>query len=571
MKAYLGFLKYALAYRKRWFAVIFLGAIGSLLGLVNPYLTKLVVDNAIGGRDFKTFIILSVIGGSLFIFGGLISSLERFLERYIRLRINFDLNRDVFRHIRSFPFKWFQDKSTGEHIYKLSYDVERVTDLVTTIPPQAVSIFPRLIIILGIVFYLNWKMAVFSMCLAPILYLPSYYFSRRMRSVWKKLIENSQGIFTGMGEIFSHIQLIKSFGMESSAARTYLKRLIANMRLGAKNIGLEVTGGFVLSVVGKSLIGFMTFYGGYQVINGEMSLGTLTAIMVYVGQLMALQNQIAMFFQTSSLGLVSCGRISKILNEKSRIAEATNAKNPDFKSSDIVFENISFGYREDMHVLRNLSFNIESGRHIALVGPSGCGKTTILNLLLRLYDPWQGNIHVGGANINALKIRALRERIGIVLQEPFLWNDSVINNIRYGRDDATRGEIEDVARITGVDDIADNLPSGYDSVIGENACKISEGQKQRIAIARALIRRPRILILDEAFSSLDSESEKEILSAIKDFCKGATIISVSHRLSSLAMTESVYYLKRPEEMIKNRFEELLKNNDDFGRIFSGQS
>ncbi len=565
------FTRYTFKYRNKWLTVIILKALVSLLGLVNPYLIKLVIDNAIGNKNLKVFFILALIGGSVLILTGLLSSWSNFLERYIKLKVNFDLNRNIFRCIQNFTLGWFEDKSTGEHMYKTSYDADRVTAFIMDIPTRAVAIFPKLLITLSIIFYFNWRIAVLSLCLAPILYLPPYYFSRKMRLVWQALILNSQEIFKNLNEVFSHIQLIKAFGRESSAMRVYLKKLITGIKINTKNMRLEIIGGFAASLAGNFVTGLIVFYGGYQVIKGQMSLGTLMAIMVYLSQLIALQGQIAMFFQESVSGVISCERIAKILDEEDRINQLPGAREADFKSYDISFNQVSFGYRQGKYIIKDLSFNIKSGKHIALVGPSGCGKTTLLNLVLRLYNPWHGQICIDGVDLKELKINSLRQQIGIVLQEPFLWNDSIKNNICYGMGNVSGAQIDEVVRIAGINEFAFNLPLGYDTVIGENACKISEGQKQRIAIARALIKSPRILIFDEAFSSLDSASEEKILTTIKDVYQDTSIIIVSHRLSSLAKTETVYYLKDPNTIIIDSFKNLQLSNDEFRKVFVGQS
>lgn len=258
-------------------------------------------------------------------------------------------------------------------------------------------------------------------------------------------------------------------------------------------------------------MGLITFYGIYQVIRGQMTLGTFTAIMVYFTQLIGLQGHFASFFQTFMLGVVSCRRVSEVLDEEQQVLETEDAQKVIFKTPKIAFNNVSFGYRPGEHVLKNINLNIEDGSYFAIVGPSGCGKTTILNLVLRLYDPWEGWISIDGYNIRDLRLDCLKGQIGIALQEPFLWNDTIANNIRYGKENTTDNDISRVARITGIDEFVTYLFGGYYTIIGENACKISEGQKQRIAIARALIREPKILILDEAMSSMDSASEKNII------------------------------------------------------------
>jgi ATP-binding cassette subfamily B protein len=571
LNLFLRFSKHLLPYWKKEVVILSLNGVGVLLGLVNPFLTKLVIDKAFGNRDLKAFIILALIGGAVFILNGLADGLKNYLDRQIKIKVNFDLNRKIFKHLEKLDLTYFQNKSTGEHLYRVSYDIDRVSDFITTTLPQMVATFPKLLLILVIVLRLNWQMAVFSLCLAPILYLPPYYFTRKMREIWQDLIKQSEGIFKRLNEFFSHIQLVKAFGTEATEVRDYLRKQIARIRMSMRNIRLEVVSGFAASAVNKVAIGLITFYGGYQVIKGQMTLGSLTAIMMYIGQLIGLQYSFAGFFQNIALGLVSCQRIEEILEEEPKIVEAKDAKEVTFNKGRIGFKNISFGYRQDGPVLSGINFNIDGASRIALVGASGCGKTTILNLILRLYDPWFGEIIIDGYNIKDLKFASLKRQIVIALQEPFLLNDTVENNIAYGVDKAEERELIKIAKICGVDDFVSNLPNSYQTVIGENACKLSEGQKQKIAIARALIKKPKILILDEAMSSMDSRSEERIIENIRQIPEILTVIFVSHRLSTVMKADKVYFLDKPGQMLVARGQELIKNNRAFYELFAAQA
>ena len=570
LKLLLKFAKYLLPYWKRETVILGLSGVVVLLSLVNPYLTKLVIDRAFGNRDLRVFIILALIGGGVFVLNGLVSGLKNYLDRQVEIKVNFDLNKKVFKNLEKLDLNYFQNKSTGEHLYRSSYDIDRAADFITTTPPQVVATFPKLLFILIIVLRLNWQMAVFSLCLAPLLYLPPYYFTRRMRKVWEDLIKYSEDIFKRLNEVFSHIQLVKAFGREAVEIRNYLRSQIAKVRISMRNIRLEVVSSFAGSAANKVVIGLITFYGGYQVIKGEMTLGSLTAIMLYIGQLIGLQSSFAEFFQNIALGLVSCQRVEEILEKKPRIIEKEDARSVIFKKGEIVFRNVSFGYKQGEPVLAGINFNIDGGSHIALIGPSGCGKTTILNLLLRLYDPWTGDIMIDGCNIKGLKFSSLRGQIGMALQEPFLWNDTIENNIRYGKPDAGKEEIIEVAKICGVDDFVSELPNEYKTIIGENACKISEGQKQRIAIARALLKKPKILILDEAFASMDSQSEDKIILRIRQLSEIPTVIVVSHRLSTVMACDLAYFFKKPDKIVINKPQQLLEKDEAFYNLFAAQ-
>ncbi|TAN58892.1 ABC transporter ATP-binding protein [bacterium] len=567
-KLFLKFFKYLLPYRKRQFAILILSCLSVFLGLVNPYLSKLIVDKAILNKELRPFIALGLLGTVVFIFNGLLAAVEDFLKRGLRLKVTFDLNKKVFGHLQGFSLGLFRDKSTGEHIFKMHYDIERAADFIVCVPEECIHIFPRLLFILAIIFFLDWQMALLAMFLAPALYLPVYYLTSRMRRILEEFVAQSQDIFRMLEEAFSHIYLIKAFAKEKAQMRAYLRALIRKTRVGLKNIRLEIIGSFAMVSFERVIIGLIAFFGGYQIIRGRISPGSLTAIMIYLSQLINLQSRFAFFLQRASLGMVSCRRLDKILEEMPGPGEITGAKKIALKGSGIQFRKVSFGYRPQEYIFKDMDLNIEKG-FIALVGPSGCGKTTILNLVLRLEQPWRGGIFIDGYNTAGLDASSLRNQIGIALQNPFLWNDTVENNIKYARAKAGDEEIAQAASITAVDDFVRDLPCGYKTIIGESGCKLSEGQKQRIALARALIKRPKILLLDEAMSSLDSASEEGIVRELRKLPINI-VIAVSHRLSTVMACDLVYFLKSPQKVIVNSPQRLLEEDRDFYDLFAGQ-
>ncbi|MFC1674563.1 ABC transporter ATP-binding protein [Candidatus Omnitrophota bacterium] len=566
----LRFLKHLFPYRKKWLVIIILSNATALLALLNPYLTKLVIDQGFLNKDLRRFILLGLIAGGIFLINELLAVTKQFLEQYIKRRVNFDLQKKLFKHTQNLSFSWFLEQSTGEQIYKIENDLSAITGFITNTLPQAFFIFTKLLFILVIVFYLQWRMALVALCLAPVLYIPPYYFSRKIKKVYESLLRNSESIFTNLDETLSHIKLIKVFGKEISSIREYLKKVIVNIRINVKTVRMGMINSTIIQVTTKAIIGLLSLYGGYQVIKGQLTIGSLAAIMIYLYQLIGLQNQFASFFHTVTIGLVSCRRIAEVLDQKPKVREAKGAKNILFTKGQVSFSNVNFGYKPQELILKKMSFSIEGGSHIAIAGPSGCGKTTLLNLIARLYDPWEGEILIDGHNIKDLKFRCLKGQIGFALQEALLWNDTIENNISYAKPRATKDEILKVAEIAGVDEFTRILPQGYQTVIGEDACKISEGQKQKIAIARALIKQPKILILDEAMSSMDSASEEKIISNIKSSQEALTLITVSHRLSTVMKAGLAYCFFRPGEMIVGKPQDLKGKNSEFSRLFSGQ-
>lgn len=555
---------------RRQAPVFILNVLIVFLELLNPYLSKLVVDNAIIKKSLGEFIFLGTIASLIFILNGLIKAKRTLLERAVQIKLRFDLSNKIFTRFQGLPLSFFRSKATGEHMFNFSYDVEKAVDFIVSFPRETIMIFPRLAFILGIIFYLDWQMAVFSLVLVSALYLPVYYFTRRMRSAWEELLNSSQDIFKRLEEVFSHIYLVKALGKERQEARKYLKALIINARIGLKNLKLEVLSNFTAGSFERVAIGAISLFGGLQVIRGRITLGTLTAIMLYLSQLVSLQSGIGFFFQRISLGLISCRRLENILREKPETATVSAGVKYSFARARIDFKDVSFGYNRQECIIEKLSFGLEEG-FTALVGPSGCGKTTILNLLLRLYEPRGGGIFIGGLNIKDMDLLSLRSRVGLVLQEPFLWNDSVENNIRYGcAGKAAFTEMERASMTAGAQDFILGLPQGYNTIIGENGCKISEGQKQRVAIARALINRPKILLLDEAMSSMDTLSEEKIIANIRKISDLRTVIIVTHRLSAVMACDRVYFLKKPDTMVVEKPGTLIHNDKEFYDLFSAQ-
>lgn len=564
------FNKYLYKYWKPQAAVIVLGLIAVPLSLLNPYLTKLVVDKAYGNRDLKLFFILAIIGGSIFILSGLINSFSGYLSKRINCRVHFDMTRDLFRHLQHLPLSFFNERSTGEHIYRINADAGSVSNFVCNTIPQIVTLFPRLLFILIIVFYLNWQLALFAALLVPLTYIHPYLFGRWLREATRRMIEKSQGVFRRLHEAFSHIHLVKALSKEDYEITRFEQALSKRIDFELKNARLSNISSFSSSILNRVVSGISALYGGYLVIKGTLTLGSLTAIMIYLTQLTGLLRSIGDFYQTITVSSVTYQRLAEILDIKPKIANVPGAVDVHNLAGRIEFRTVSFGYKKDEFIFRGINFSIEPGAKIALTGPSGCGKTTLLSLILRLYEPREGSILIDDSDIKDAQLKSLKSQIGIALQEPLLWNDTIADNILYGAEDGSERQMIKAARLAQAHNFIIDLPQQYNSLIGEMACRLSEGQKQRIALARAVIKRPKILILDEAMSSIDSETEDKIVDSIREELKDSTVICVSHRLSTAKKMDLVYFLEGPSNMEVGTHEELIERNSKYRELFASQ-
>ncbi|MBU1006598.1 MAG: ABC transporter ATP-binding protein/permease [Candidatus Omnitrophica bacterium] len=554
------FYRYMIRFWKIEALALFLSSLAMAIGMVSPYLTKLIIDKAYQGRDLRLFIILISGIGIIFILSGMLNGLSSYLTKYVKLRVSLELNRKVFKKFQNMPYRFFQENSTGDNLYKINYDIEHVAQFIADLVPQIIVSIPKSILILSIILYLNPKMFIFVLALTPFLYIGPYYFTKILKKAWKTWVLSAQGIFKKLQETLSHMHLVKACGKEKQETMSYMKDVIKSSRIRLKNIKLETTSSFLNNAVQKAIMGLIIFYGGYQVIKGNMTLGSLSAISIYLSQLSGIQGMFANFMQQASLSLVSCDRLNAILDPRIDQIENSDAEKRKFLTGKIEFKNMTFAHEPDKKILDKIDFTIENNSCIALAGPSGCGKTTITNLILRLYQPLSGQILIDDADINNISAGSLYEQVGIALQEPYLWDDTLGNNIKYGREHASPEEIKEAAGIACIDGFINGLPKAYETIIGENACKISEGQKQRMAIARAVIKKPKILILDEALSSVDSELEEKIVGNIKKALPDSTIIIISHHLSTIKMMDLVYFLGSSEKIDIASHAELLQKN-----------
>lgn len=384
----------------------------------------------------------------------------------------------------------------------------------------------------------------------------------------RRIIEKSQYIFRELYEVFAHIHLVKAFGREEYEIKRFEENLLKAMDFEIKNARLLSISNFSGTVLDRVITGIIALYGGYQLIKGNMTLGSLTAVMMYSTQLIGLINSIGGFYEGITVNSISRQRLAELLDIKPQVTDKQDALDFQILQGKIEFSNVYFGYKQDEPVLKALSFLIPPASKIALVGLSGCGKTTLLSLLLRLYEPKEGSILIDGLDIRDIKFESLKAQIGIALQEPFLLNGSIKNNISYAKENASLDEVMQAAKITEADNFISGFTLKYNTQIGENACKISEGQKQRLAIARAVIKRPKILIIDEGMSSLDSMTEGKIIDNLKREFRDSNLIVISHRLSAIQKMDLVYFLETPSSMNIGTHEELMERSTKYKELFA---
>lgn len=566
-----GIARYLYPYRMTQAAVIALEAAALPFALAIPLVTKFVIDGVFTRKDVKAFLLFSCIGAGAFIINGILQFFADYLSGLLTSKVRFDLTRDVFTRLQFRDMRFFSRHSTGEHIYKVSSDVEQAVFFVCKSFPQTVKLYPRFIVTLGIVIWLNWRLALLACFMFPAGYLCPYFFGKRMREVMRNTIAQAQDFFKEAQEVFSHMPAVKAFNRGGFHVEQATKVLLLRRDYEIANARYFGLNNLFSSFFNKLLGGIVALCGGYMVLRGRMTLGSLSAVMIYMTQLIRFSVSLGQLHQDTLVRSVSCGRLAEILEAPAETeSENTKSKAVTVKG-DIEFRDVRFSYEEGgRRIIDGLSFRIPAGEKAALAGPSGCGKTTILSLIMKLYEPQEGAVLIDGVEIRDISPGSLRGVMGVAFQEPFLWNDSIRANILYGKPGAGEEEMLWAARVAGADGFIREFPRGYDTEIGEMACRISEGQKQRIALARAVIRRPGILLMDECLSCVDSAIEERIIANLKNELPGSTVMLVSHRLSAVKQMGEVYFLNDSRSVAVGSHESLLLREPGYKTFLSAQ-
>jgi subfamily B ATP-binding cassette protein MsbA len=483
-----------------------------------------------------------------------------------------DIRTSVYRHLQELPLSFYAERRTGELVSRLTNDVTLLQQAVTT---NLVTLLRQILTLFGsviLLFVLNWQLTLLILLVVPVITLLMVWLGGRIRDASVGVQDSLAEVANVAEETVSGVRIVKSFAREPYEIKRFTSRVMDNYEAAMHRARISTTLGPLIGLIASFTVTGVLYFGARQVLQGAMTAGDLVAYLIYAVLVAGPIATLASLYGQFQASLGASERLFEILDTVPDIRNAPDAVALPPIEGEVVFRDVSFHYTDAIAVLNDVSFTAHPGQVIALVGPSGAGKSTLVNLIPRFYDVAEGSICIDGYDVRDVTLSSLREQIGIVPQESKLFSGSVLENIRYGRLDATDADVEAAARAANAHDfIVEDLQEGYETLVGEQGVKLSGGQRQRVSIARAILKDPRILILDEATSSLDSESESLVQEALETLMASRTSFVIAHRLSTVLNADWILVLDKGQIVEQGTHSSLLLHEDGlYNRLYQIQ-
>ena len=561
-----------------WFQFVLVFAailLSSVVGLLPSIITGRIVDQALVGKDLKLLIRLLLLAFVTLTASQIIGVLESYINAWISQRIIFDMKNQMYQHLQSMPHSFFTSEKQGDIITRMNTDISGVSSVISGTLASIVSNIATVITTLVALFFMSWQLAIVGIVVIPLLILPTKAVGKTR---WQ-LLTDSQEKHDEMNQMINETlsvsgsMLVKIFTREEKEYKRFveLNEEVTQLALKEQRSGrwFRVVMG-MFSQIGPLLI---YFTGGYLIIKEidlNLSVGVITATVALINRLYRPVESLLNIHVDFTRSLALFTRIFDYFDKEATIVSPQNGRRPNMYKTDIVYDHVSFSYSPDKPLLTDINFTVPGGSMYAIVGPSGSGKSTVVNLIPRLYDVDGGSVSIGGYDVRKIDLKYLRESIGVVTQDTYLFNGTIRDNLLYAKDDASDEELERACKIANIHEYISSQPDGYDTVVGNRGLKLSGGEKQRLSIARVILKDPKILILDEATSALDSISENAIQDALETLMKGRTSIVIAHRLSTILKADKILVVNHGVIEEQGTHEELLEMNGTYRELYETQ-
>ncbi len=557
-------------YKVRVIIFVAAAAAALCLSVIAPYIGKRVVDEGIVAKDINALTYYSIIFMVIAVCIWALSTIRGYSVAWLTQRLLYDLRSELFDHSMGLDYAFFSSTSAGQVISRFTSDVNAVGQTATTGFIDAVFNTLTIIGALIAMLSLNFKLTLVTLSLVPLIVVSVIFLARRSYRAYRNVRAKVGELTTNIEQTVSGMRVSQSFSeRDRENLRRFERVSYETMRANLRATLVMALTRPVLSIIRAATVALLVFYGGNLVVSGEATIGTLIAFYSYVEMFFNPVITLTVYYNMLQSALAAAERVFEYLEAKPSVKEQPNATDLEIEKGEIIMENVSFSYSE-AKVFENFNLKVKPGEILAVVGPTGAGKTTLANLILRLYDPQEGCVLIDGVDIKTVKLRSLRSQMALVPQEPVLFRDTVLENVRYGKPEAKDDEIRDVIHELGLDPLIESLPEGLNTMVSEGGGNLSVGQRQLINIARTLLRRPKIIILDEATSSVDPYTESILQEALKRLLAGRTCIIIAHRLSTTFLADRVIVLDQGKIVEEGTHEELLRLGGLYAKLYELQ-
>ncbi|ANY68941.1 multidrug ABC transporter ATP-binding protein [Paenibacillus sp. BIHB 4019] len=565
---------YMKPYKRQLIPAIFMMIIGTLTRLATPALVILAIDEAIQPADGAASL------PKLYLYAGLMLLLyvvqwaaNSYRIKYTNIigqKVIYDLRHDLFKHIQKLSFRFFDKRPAGSVLVRITNDVNALQDLFTN---GVVNLLMDCVQLLGIVVILlvwNFKLGLAIMVTVPLMFIVSTALRKRIRFAWQDVRMKQSRINAHLNESIQGMKVTQAYVQEKDNMRFFDYMNTVNVKSWNKASALNQAFGPVIEITSAIGTFILFWYGAHLIQQGAITIGLLVGFANYIGNFWDPINRLGQMYSQLLIAMASSERIFEFIDEEPTVNEKGAAKALPNIHGDVVFDNIIFEYEKGRQALKGISLEAKAGQSIALVGHTGSGKSTIINLLCRFYDPVSGSVKIDGKDIRDVTIESLRSQVGIVMQDTFIFSGTIRDNIRYGRLEASDADIVEAAKAVHAHDFIMNLPDGYDTEVEERGNILSMGQRQLLSFARALLANPRILILDEATASIDTDTELKIQEALKALLAGRTSFMIAHRLSTIRNADEIIVLDHGRIVERGKHEALIAQKGVYNGLIEAQ-
>lgn len=560
----LSFLK---PYRGRFSIAVLAVLASSAFVLIQPKLIGWAVNLGISGNDRRLLVVAAGAICLAALLRGAAGYVQTFTGEWLAQHVAFDIRNQIYDNLQKLSYAYHDKAQIGQIMSRVTGDVESVRMYVSMGLIRMTYTLVLLFTALGLMLTANWRLALVAWVFLPFIAARSIWMNLKLRPVWTRIQEQQGRMSTVLQENLSGMRVVKSFAREPFESQKFSKEVKALFDDSYMSNRIQAVNSPLLNGLGALSIVVTAWYGGYEVNSGRMTVGDLTAFLFYLTLLQMPLRTIGFMLNSFARAVSSGSRIYEILDAESAVQEKPHAIELQNVQGHVRFADVSFGYDSVSAVLRGISIDAPPGQMIALLGPTGSGKSTVVNLMPRFYDVTGGAITVDGHDIRDVTLASLRRQIGIVQQDVFLFIDTIRENIRYGRINATDEDVEQAAKVARIHDFIMTLPEGYDTWVGERGVTLSGGQKQRISIARTLLLDPRILVFDDSTSSVDMHTEYLIQQALADLMRGRTTFVIAQRLRTVRSADQILVLRRGQIVERGKHEQLLAANGLYRQIY----